>query len=304
MAKNDIQEWYDILAEENKKIITEPGRVIHDTSNKTSFNPTTFCALKPYSTNNEKNERAHQIAREYLQKRFDELGLIVRWEENVQYDDLAIQEHYSEHYGKSFYPGLRDLFISNKLIGMYVQTKDIMDNPLDKLRSIAGSTIKVNRKTNEIERCYEEGSIRYDLSFILYQTLEQGKDIKDVVIPKDEECQKVYNPKTNSVEYYKDSQLVNVANMTNNFIHTSGNYAEAAKELSVFKNAYYRDLARQPWFKQHVREVRKEKFRGFVKNVKKVFKSIFSKKDKTATKKQPKSTFVQKSDNGGKGMGE
>ncbi len=193
--------------------------------------PTTFVLVKPMY-NDERNIIAQKIAVDYIKERFKNCGLTISNDQVVQYDPQATKQHYKEHCGQPFYPKLESLFLSNTSYGMFVRSTEKEGNPLKTVREMAGATIKVDKNGINF---YKEGTIRYDLSFMIYQMVELGKSRDEVVIPKNiAECKLHYDLKNDAVLVFYKDKLINVASKTANIIHSSGTYAEALNEIDAY----------------------------------------------------------------------
>ena len=116
---------------------------------------------------------------------------------------------------------------------MVVCDENGSENVIDTVRSMAGSTIKINKETGEI-RLPEPGSLRYNLFITLYQ-VKNGANLNEVVIPENlDDCKKVYNEKNNCVDIFKENKKIAEMFMTENLVHTSSCKSDAQNEVGVF----------------------------------------------------------------------
>lgn len=104
----------------------------------------------------------------YIKSRILAVDLKIVKEGEVYYNRPAAQKHYAEHFrgsyenAKGFYPELEDYIVSDKAYGMKVVGEDA----IAKIRAIVGSTMKINKDTNEVI-LPAEGTIRHDVPVML-----------------------------------------------------------------------------------------------------------------------------------------
>ena len=195
----------------------------------------TYVMIKPFSKNDAENAMAQFIIMKELEKRFAEKDLEIMYKQRVFYGKKDIEKHYQEHVGKSFYEDLENCLLKNNAVGMMVADKNRSLDVIKTVRSMAGSTIKLDKQTGEI-RLPEPNSIRYNMFFALYQIMH-GTKFEDVVIPENlEGCVKEYNQATNAVDIFKDGKQICTMYMTENLVHTSSSPEEAENEIKVFLN--------------------------------------------------------------------
>ena len=195
----------------------------------------TYVMIKPYSENNAVNTEAQKVVLKEVLRRLKKQGLTVLYQNRIQYTKEATACHYQEHVGKPFYPSLENCLLKNKAVGMVVADSNFSEDVITKVRSMAGATIKVDKKTGEI-KLPEPGSIRYNMFFTLFQ-IKNGVELDNVAIPENvDDCQKVVNEKENCIDIFKDGNQICKMYMTENLIHTSSSVAEAENEISNFFN--------------------------------------------------------------------
>ena len=189
----------------------------------------TYVMIKPVYENNDKNKLAQAIIFKELQKRFAQEGLKIEYKKRIKYTKKAIASHYREHVGKHFYRNLERCLLKNSAVGMVVSGKNV----IERVRAMAGSTIKVDSQTGNI-RLPEPGSIRYNMFIALYQ-VQNGVKPSDVVIPENlDDCEKVFNTVTNCVDIFKNGEKIAEMNMTENLVHTSSCKEDALNEIQTF----------------------------------------------------------------------
>ncbi len=261
------KEWRDIMISDKKLRSILPNT-----------NETTYVMVKPYSADDIENKRAQEITVDYLQKRFEQNGLKIAFGEEIKYGYEQIGQHYAEHIDRYYYNDLEKMMATNTVYGMFVQARDENIDPLNKVREIAGSTIKIDNEGN-VTRFHEPGSIRYDLSFILYQTMKLHKNMDDVVVPKNiDGCTLKYDDERNYVKVFDgEGNLINDVPITANFIHSSGSYKEAQNEIKTFNDAsilykYNNYKAKQKADKRAYKEAKKAEKRAPHKEAEKVEK--------------------------------
>lgn len=198
----------------------------------------TYGMVKPYSENHQVNDIAQEVILQELTSRLKSLGLNVEEMHEICYDGNHVQKHYYEHVGRPYYGKLADCLLANKAIGLVITNNDKDSSVIDTVRSIAGSTLKVDKETGEVTRIHEPGSIRYNLSFILFQ-MKNGVDRKDIVIPSNvDDCQLVFDANDERVDIIKDGVKISEMFMTQNFIHTSSCIEDANNEIGTFLDQY------------------------------------------------------------------
>lgn len=121
-----------------------------------------YVMVKPHFAN-------HKNVIDYVKARLtEELGLTIEKEAVVKYDRKNAQKHYAEHFrgsyenAKGFYKELEDYITSDVAYGMKVSGEDV----IAKVRSITGSTIKVDKETGA-EILPAQGTIRYEVPIML-----------------------------------------------------------------------------------------------------------------------------------------
>ena len=121
-----------------------------------------YVMVKPHFAN-------HQNVIDYVKTRLtEELGLTIEKEAFVKYDRTTAQKHYAEHFrgsyenAKGFYKELEDYITSDVTYGMKVSGEDV----IAKVRSITGSTIKIDKETGA-EILPAQGTIRYEVPIML-----------------------------------------------------------------------------------------------------------------------------------------
>ena len=98
----------------------------------------------------------------------NELGLTIELEGYLKYSTKDAQEHYAEHFrgsyenAKGFYKELEDYITSGTAFGMKVTGEDA----IAKIRSITGSTIKIDKETGD-KILPDAGTIRYEVPVML-----------------------------------------------------------------------------------------------------------------------------------------
>ena len=121
-----------------------------------------YVMVKPHFAN-------HQNIIDYVKARLtEELGLTIEKESYVKYDRAHAQKHYAEHFrgsyenAKGFYKELEDYITSDVAYGMKVSGEDV----IAKVRSITGSTIKIDKETGA-KILPAEGTIRFDVPVMI-----------------------------------------------------------------------------------------------------------------------------------------
>jgi len=194
----------------------------------------TYVMVKPYSEDNRENDAVQSVILDEVKSQLGKLGLTINVMHEINYDSQHIAKHYHEHYGRPYYGKLEDCLATNKAIGMIVTNDNKTPEVIDSVRSVAGSTLKVDKETGTPTRIHEPGTIRYNLSFIIYQ-MKNGVKRQDVVIPANvDDCKLVFDKDAERVDIYKNGTKVSEMFMTQNFIHTSSSVSDANNEIETF----------------------------------------------------------------------
>ena len=198
----------------------------------------TYGMVKPYSDNDWENDAVQTVILEEFQSQLKALGLEVKVMHEIRYDKDHIAKHYHEHFGRPYYGKLEDCLLTNKAIGMIITDKDNSPAVVDSLRSVAGSTLKVDKETGTPTRIHEPGTIRYNLAFTIYQ-MKNGAKREDVVIPANvDHCKLVFNQDAERVDIFEGDRKIGEMFMTQNFIHTSSSIEDANNEINTFLSQY------------------------------------------------------------------
>ena len=137
----------------------------------TSKEQDSYVMIKPGFANDNR-------VKNYVKNRILESGLKIVEEGEIWYDRSSAQTHYAEHFrgsyenAKGFYPELEDYIVSDKAYGMKV----VGENAIAKIRALVGSTMKINKDTNEVI-LPAEGTIRYDVPVMLGVKHDMTKNV-------------------------------------------------------------------------------------------------------------------------------
>ena len=130
-----------------------------------------FVMVKPGFANNQK-------VINFVKDRLTNAGLKIVFEAFKNYTIEKAQEHYAEHFlgsyenAKPFYKKLEDYITSDKVYGMEVHG----ENAIKTIRELVGSTIKINKETNE-KILPAKGTIRYDVPVFLNEEHDITKNV-------------------------------------------------------------------------------------------------------------------------------
>lgn len=115
----------------------------------------TYVMIKPHFAN-------YEIVIKEIKRRLAALNLNIIKEGFVKYEAEDSRKHYEEHLGKAFYPNLEEYITSDKAYGMILEG----EGAIEKVRNIAGSTIKKDKETGELI-LPPVGTIRRDIADML-----------------------------------------------------------------------------------------------------------------------------------------
>lgn len=157
-----------------------------------------------------------------IRRRLIGTGYQILTEQLVNYSHQDGCEHYVEHAGRPYFPGLVKYVSEYPIYGMILETPKDLDeeNSIAMLRAMAGSTIKIRPEYKE-----QSKELEAQLPTMSIQEVEEHYIL----------------PAEGTIRYDIPVKYGYKFDITKNVIHTSDSKASAEREISIFEKAIERE---------------------------------------------------------------